>query len=242
MRKYFFLLLLLSTAIVSCKKQTETLPVDDIANLYPLKVGKVFIYRLDSTRLVNRAFATAYYLAKDTIESTFLDIQGRTAFRIFRYITDTLESQPYVYSDTYYAVITNSRVEYVDNNKRFITLANPASLNNSWLGNTYLGTDQLPITNNTSYDGWNYQYIAVQQPYTVIKGTFPNTVTVQQADNSFGTPNSGELSSKTYSIEVYANGVGLIYKEFMDYFYQTTPTPAFEDNSYGIKLNLVDYK
>jgi hypothetical protein len=39
---------------------------------------------------------------------------------------------------------------------------------------------------------------------------------------------------------VYAKGIGLIYKEFLHYEWQA---PKYlEDRTYGIKLNLIDYK
>jgi len=224
--------------ITACKK-TEISSIIDIKELYPLQVGKVFIYRMDSTRQVNFQLATAYYIAKDSVVSTFLDNQGRTSYIIYRYIRDTAQKLPYTYSDTYYAVLDKDKVEYVDNNKRFITLVNPVSLNSSWYGNKYLDPSQLNITNNTSYDNWNYKYIDCNDSFSVIKGTFPNTYTVLQKADSSGEFDPSALSSKIYSVEVYAKGVGMIYKEINVYFYQSG---QYEDGSFAVKLNLIDYK
>ena len=41
---------------------------------------------------------------------------------------------------------------------------------------------------------------------------------------------------------ITVNDARLIYKEFLHYIWQPTPVPAkFQDDSYGIKLNLISY-
>ena len=112
----YLLLLLVATQIVSCGKQTETLNIIAAKELYPIQVGKTFTYRLDSTVVATfgASLQKKSYLAKDSVESSFLDNQGRQSYRIFRYITDTLASKPYQYTATYYAVIDSNKIEYVD--------------------------------------------------------------------------------------------------------------------------------
>ncbi len=239
----YFLLLFSAAQIVSCGKQTETLNIITAKELYPIKVGKIFTYRLDSTVVATfgASLQKTYYLAKDSVESSFLDNQGRQSYRIFRYITDTLASKPYQYSATYYAVIDSNKIEYVDNNLRFITLVNPVSETTTWKGNSYINT----TTNSTNYflNNWQYQYQDIDVPYTVKKGSINNTVTVlQQDESSSPTFNPNFYYNKTYSVEVYAKGVGLIYKDFLHYTYQVTPSKYYETGSYGIRLSLVDYK
>ena len=242
--KYLFVGLLFTFSLIACKKQTESpqsLGLVDIDSLYPLKVGSVFIYRMDSTSATLGSLSTSYYLAKDSVAQTFLDNQGRTSFMVLRYLTDTLAANPYQYNESYYVTYDKNKIELLDgNNRRFINLVNPVSLSTTWSGNSYI--DSVKISDNTSYAGWTYQYTSIAQPYTVINGTFANAYTVLQAADSSGVFDPSNISFKTYSVEVYAQGVGLIYKELTDYFYQTTPSPAFEDGSFGIKLNLVSYK
>ena len=250
--KYWFIILLSFVCLIGCKKQSETLALDDISTLYPMQVGRVFIYRMDSTRISNYAFSTVYYLAKDSVVNTFVDNQGRTCYSVLRSLTDTLASQPYQHNETYYVAYDKNKIETVDgNNRRFINLVNPVSYNTTWSGNSYLDTSvnpiysQVIITDNTSYLGWTYQYTAINQPYAVIDSTFPNTFTVQQIADSSGTFDPNNISFKTYTVEVYAKGVGLVYKEFMDYFFQPPAPPLagyYEDGSFGLKLNLVSYR
>ena len=230
--------------LISCTKQSESIAITDIKDYYPLQVGRVFTYRLDSTRVSNFVFSTAYYLEKDSVIGTFIDAQGRTAFILNRFVTDTLLSQPYQFSESYYVVYDKNKIEYVDGaNRRFIKLVNTVSTNTTWSGNNYLEDSlQVRITDNTNYIGWTYQYTSVNQIFKVADSTYPNTCSILQAADSSGVFNPNFLSYKTYSSEVYAKGVGLIYKEFIDYFYQTTPSPAYEDGSFGIKMKLISYK
>ncbi len=243
MKRVLYLVVLI-ISFASCKKETQNLSVITASQIYPLAVGKVFIYRLDSINAVNfgAALQTKSFHAKDSIESTFLDVTGRTSYRIFRYLRDTLDSQDWVFSATNYATVTNNTIEYVENNLRFTKLANPVSYNTIWKGNSYINT-QLP----SSYyfmDNWDYQYQNIDMPYTCLKGILPNTSTVLQQD--YQVPQSGfdasQYNEKSYSIEVYAKGVGLIYKDFLHYIWQPTPSPKFQDDSWGIRLNLIDYK
>ncbi len=249
--KYFIVFGLITLSFMACKKQTEditaTQGITDIKLYYPMTVGNVFMYRMDSTRLVNYTeFKTAYYLVKDTVAGTFLDGQGRTCYTVFRYITDTLASQPYQFSETHYIVYDQNKIEYVDGrNYRFIPLANPLSYSTTWNGNLYLDSAQLRITDNTSYKGWTYQYTSINQPFSVLDSTYQNSITIQQASDSSGVFDSNTLHSKTYSAEVYAKGVGLVYKEIMDLFFQPpTDNKAgyLEDNSFGVKLRLISHK
>ena len=233
------LVLLLS----ACKKESENLSFVSLNEIYPVAVGKTFTYRLDSTVTVNfgAALATRSYLAKDSVESTFLDAQNRRSYRIFRYLRDTLATQPWKFTATYFTTFTENTVEFVDNNLRYIVLANPVSENTFWKGNVYINT----ILPSSYYflDNWDYQYRNLNQSFTTKKGVIQNTYTVLQQNTQIpSTFNAAVYNEKSYSVEVYAKGIGLIYKEFLHYIWQPTPVPAkYQDDSYGIKLNLISY-
>lgn len=237
-------ILLMVLVAFSCKKESENLNFVSISELNPLAVGKTFFYRLDSTVAINfgASLAKRSYIAKDSIESTFTDLQGRTNFRIFRYLRDTLSLQPWKFNATYSTTFNNDKIEFVDNNLRYVTLVNPVSSNTYWKGNIYINT-VLP----SSYyflDNWDYQYQNLNENFTTLKGIIPNTYKVLQQNTQIpGAFNPSVYNEKSYSVEVYAKGIGLIYKEFLHYIWQPTPTPAkYQDDSYGIKLNLIDYK
>ena len=237
----FWIAIILCIVVSSCKKESESLTLASISELYPLVVGKTFTYRLDSTVTVNfgAALATRSYLAKDSVESIFFDVQNRKNFRIFRYLRDTLATQPWRFTATYFTTITENSIEFVDNNLRYVTLVNPVSENTFWKGNIYINT----ILPSAYYylDNWDYQYRNLNQNFTTKKGVIANTYTILQQNTQIPTSfNASVYNEKNYSIEVYAKSIGLVYKEFLHYIWQPTPVPAkYQDDSYGVKLNLI---
>jgi hypothetical protein len=247
MRSIVALLVLMSVIAVACNDK-EVVNYPALTDYYAVKAGKTYTYRLDSTVRINfgQSLEVHYYLAKDSVESQFTDAQGRPSYRIFRYLRDTLLTQPWTYNATYIATIDNDKkwVEYVDNNLRFIVLRAPITEGFTWKGNSYIDTKSAGSL--VQYlDEWSYTYQAVDQPFTVRRGKFDSTITVLQADEVSppGPFSPGSYQQTNYSKEIYARGVGLIYKEFLHKTWQVTPPPAhWDDNSYGVKMNLVDYK
>lgn len=243
--KIFYCLLFIVTILSSCSKQ-ESLTIVSAEELYPIEVGKTFIYRLDSTVLANfnQSLVIHSYIAKDSIESQFTDAEGKKSFRIFRYLRDTLQQEPWKYIATYFASFTNNRVEYVDNNLRFVSLVSPAKEGVQWNGTQYINT--ISPSPFSYFANWNFEYINADQPFTTLKGIIPNTYTVFQQDETLpDIPfNSNNYQEKSYSKEVYAKGIGLVYKEFLRWVHQppTAVNKFFQEGSFGVKLNLIDYR
>ncbi|MCW3112725.1 MAG: hypothetical protein JWR18_1121 [Segetibacter sp.] len=239
-------LIILFVAVISgCSKQTETLEVATLNDYYPLTVGKTFLYRLDSTVLASfgSSLAVKSYLAKDSIESTFTDNQGRLSYRIFRFIRDTAGLKPWQPAATFVATPTQQTVEFVDNNLRFIKLHAPFTEGYAWKGHSYIDTKSLNTT--VGYlDEWQYEYRNVGMASKILNTTFDNTVTVFQQDETTppGPFDRNNYQQRNVGTEVYAKGVGLIYKEFLHWTWQITPPPAkYEDGSYGVKLQLLSH-
>lgn len=237
--------IMLLFAVYSCKKETETLRTASLIEYFPLEVGKTFLYRLDST--VPASFGSALivksYQAKDTIESTFIDNQGRLSYRIFRFIRDTAGLQPWSFAATFVATPTDNAIEYVENNLRFLKLHAPVTEGYLWLAHSFIDTKSLNTT--VGYlDEWEYEYQNLGSGYTVFETAYDSTVTVFQHDET--TPEGPFDAANYYQLnkasEVYAKGIGLIYKEFLHWTWQTTPPPSkYEDGSYGVKLSLISH-
>ncbi len=242
-RSLIILAFVLVFVLNSCKKQSETFNTASLNDYYPLQTGKTFLYRLDST--VPASFGTALivrsYQAQDSIESTFTDNQGRLSYRIFRLVRDTAGTQPWVFAATYFATPTAESVEYVDNNLRFIKLHQPFIEGYTWPGNSYIDTKSVDL----SYlDGWDYQYQNVGQSYNVLGKNYDSTVTVLQQDDTtpLGPFNPNNYQQRNLSTEVYAKGVGLVYKEFLHWTWNISSSAVgYEDDSYGVKLRLISY-
>jgi hypothetical protein len=234
--------------LTGCEKKTETFETASIQDYFPLQVGRTYIYRVDSTvaATFGASLLTHSYQAKDSIEGTFNDNQGRLSYRIFRYIRDVAGTQPWVYSTTFVATSTGKTLEYVDNNLRFVKLQLPIKEGTSWYGNAFIDTHNQNFAYLDKSNGWDYNYQNVDQPYSVVNKTYDSTITVAQIDD---TSPSGpfnpalDVQVRTLGVEVYAKNIGLIYKELLYWNWQKNPPPAhFLSESYGIKLSLISYK
>ena len=242
MQKFIFIFGIIT--LFSCK-EVEQLDVVRASELYPLAVGKSFIYRLDSTQPASfgSSLITKSFLAKDSVDGSFIDAVGKRSFRIFRYLRDTAQTKPWTFAATYSAHFDSTNVEYVDNSLRFVKLANPVSFNTSWKGNILINT----ILPSPYYflDNWNYTYENMNEPFTTPQGiTYNNTYTVFHEDMQTPAVFAPlQYNAKSYSKEVYAKGIGLVHKEFLYWIWQPTPAPArYQDDAYGVKMSLISYR
>lgn len=225
---------------LSCKKETEVLSLASYNAYYPLQVGKMFVYRCDSTVpcCFNANLIIKSYLVKDTVESTFNDNEGRFSYRIFRYLRDTAELTPWTFAYTFYATPTGNNVEYVEDNFRFIKLQNPVANNISWKGNRYINTSSFDYL---YLDNWDYSYQNIDNKFVTRGITYDSTVTISQVDEfDPDGPFDPNLSyqQRNFSTEVYAKGIGLVYKELLHWVWQGN---AYEDGAYGVKLSLIKH-
>ena len=243
-----FVVFITTILLTSCARQTETPNLPALTDYYPLQAGKVFIYRLDSFLIpvsgASQLEPKSYHL-RDSIADTIRDNLNRLSYRVYRSLSDTLETSGWENIGSYYITPAGNNIEVMDeNNLRFIKLVQPLRNDISWPGNSYIDTRSA----NSPYqfmDGWSYLYQNTGAAYTTLSGTFPNTVTVIQEDETSppGDFDPNNYQQRNYAIEVYASGVGLIYKEFLHWTWQVTPPPAaFDNDSYGIRLNLVSYR
>ncbi|MDB5193605.1 MAG: hypothetical protein JWQ96_3168 [Segetibacter sp.] len=234
--------------VASCTKKSETFSSATLNDFMPLSTGRSFTYRLDSivTTRFGKALVVNSYQAKDSIESSFTDNLGRLSYRIFRYIRDTSGMQPWRFAATIYATPTAKNVEYIDNNLRFLKIQLPITEGYSWKAHSFIDTksSNSPVK---FLDEWEYQYQNLNSPYTVFNKTYDSTLTVFQHDETTppGPFSPVQYQQHNHGVEVYAKGVGLIYKDFLHWTWQTTNDATlgyYENESYGIRLRLISYK
>nr|MCU0322247.1 hypothetical protein [Chitinophagaceae bacterium] len=82
MKKKIFYFLVFTTLLFNSCSDKEYLTMVTAEELNPLQVGKVYIYKLDSTVLANfnQSLVVHSYIAKDSVESTFIDAEGKKSF------------------------------------------------------------------------------------------------------------------------------------------------------------------
>lgn len=231
----------------ACKKENETFVSAPISEYAPLEVGKYIVYQLDSFVFLpfGTRDTTISYQVKYTVSKAIKDNVGRDGFLVKRHIRKTAAAA-WKEDNSFQVFNTGDTYEFTDNNLKFVNLVSPVKENFSWKGNSYLPDYPYPAYDFTSAftADWDYIYQDVEQPLTLGALNFDNTVTVLQRDEVFGDPAipGTAFAEKTYSIEKYAKGVGLVYKDFLHWEYQGA-NPG-EQNSYkgfGIKLTAIEH-
>jgi hypothetical protein len=186
------------TVIISCSDDSSDDAPSNQGSLnysyYPTNVGHEIIY--DAKLIVRDPVTgddTAEYQIMEVVESTFTDNQGRPTQRLERYHRAT-PADPWVIADVWTANMTSTHVERNEENTPYIKLIFPLLENKSWNGNSLNTLGQK-----------DYVYDWVDQPYTVNSIPFDSTLRVQQA-------NEDNFVYTEIAEEVFATGVGLVYK------------------------------
>lgn len=180
---------------ISCKKRVDE-PVDFQYDYYPVSIGSYWEYQVDST-VYNLAFAptiTYTYQIREVFESAYTDNENRNAIKIVRYYRKN-NSEVWTVNRIWSTVKTVNFAERQEENIRTVKLRFPVKENLKWNANVYNNLGET-----------NYTIIKVDQPYTIGGTSYAPTLTVNQLTDT------NLISYKKY-FEVYAKGIGMIYKE-----------------------------
>ncbi len=203
-------LLLLS----SCEEKTvDPNTIDTGSAYYPLEVGKYRDYAVDSTTYeFDGTGATLVqsrsYQVRELLSDTFTDNTGRIAYRVERYERNSF-SDPWTLIDVWSTVQDQSRSEQIEENRRFVKMIYPAVDGDTWDGNQHFdSSDSVEVAGELLfvYENWLYRYDGVGTSFSISGQVWPDVTRVVQVD-------SENLIEKRFSEEIYARGVGMVYKE-----------------------------
>lgn len=241
MLKFFSLIIVLTACLLlnSCKKQDDFTSAQ-LSDYYPLQVGKYITYNLDSTVFIfNKRDTVIKYQVQDRIDSQIVDNIGRTAFMIHRFIRKDA-TQSWLPNNTFMAVPTENSIEFVENNLRYIKLKIPITEGFSWNGNSYI--DSYSLSSDLKYlADWDYTYDSVNVAITSGSVNVDSTIRVAERDEFLGDDPGDpgtQYAEKNYSVEKYAKGIGLVFKEFIHWEYQGVDASY---TGYGVKLTIIDH-
>jgi hypothetical protein len=196
--RFILFISIVSIALLNACKKQDAAP-DMAYSYFDLTHGRYIIYDAvkishDAAQAIND---TLYYQMKTVIGDTIIDNEGRVANRYLRFIRNT-ELDPWVLQDIYTTIIENRRAELVEENQRVIKLVFAPTLSKSWNANAF---NMLPTL--------NCYYRAINKKATIGALSFDSTLVVEQADFS-------SLIGYERKYEVYAKGVGMVYKYYKD--------------------------
>lgn len=195
--------LFILASLISCKKQDNQqnsfIKVDDYAGL---KKGRFIIYDALEIQHTPASSTTVFsdtsrYELKVLIEDTIYDNLGRVAWKYNRY--KRLNAQEaWTLSDVWTTLVDGNNNELVEENQRIIKLKSPIKASTEWNANVF---------NNIGESIFSYSNI--NDPFVFNNLNFDSTVTVVQGDER-------NLIKYEKKIEVYAKGIGMIYKYFKE--------------------------
>lgn len=222
MKKALLLLVTVCGLFWACEDQyAEPDPATMGYNYYPLEVGEYRIYNVMDIRFQHDVGDTAEFQVRERVDTTFYDQTNTLNYKIIRSIR-TDASQAWVDDSVFTVTKSNTNVMLTKHNTRYVRLIFPVKEGKSWLGdayNEYLYDGIVPDDERRAdYYGSknNYTYYGKGQAYTINGIEYGNTVTVQQ-----GEPYYNSTTGIDDRKEVYAEGVGLVFKMFKLHVYES---------------------
>jgi hypothetical protein len=200
----FILLLVLNTG---CTHEVEEFKTDLPSDYVPLQVGKYIIYRIDSTVFTQagRAEETHSYLEKDVVDAKITDNQGRTSYRIYRFLNNLTGQGTWVANGSYLITPLEHSVEVVENNMRSLKLVSPIRQDAEWKGNRfiidepYYPTYDFTAPDNRYPSDWNFVIKEINGSLVLNNKSLTNVVTVLLVDEK-NLPDTLNVTSNTLNI------------------------------------------
>ncbi len=163
-------------------------------NYFPLEAGRYTEYQVNEVRYTvtsSTPKTTTYYL-KEVCGKPYVGLTGAEQFPIERYKKGTLAAN-WVLDSVWTAYLLPDRAVRVENNTAFVKLSFPLAQESTWNGN---------LLNTYPDEVYKARFEA---PFPA-QNEFPGSLTVVQRRDS-------SIVSLYKRHEVYAPGVGLVYKE-----------------------------
>ncbi len=236
----YFTLISLFLLFNNCKKEFNN--IDLGLDFYPTEIGFWQEYSVDSISFSDFtnpiSIDTSQYFLREEIESSFLDLHKDKNFRIEQF--KKTDSTDWKINNVFTLKASNTNLQKVGNDLRFIKLVFPPENDKTWNGNVYIDAIDAPSLDfyNPKKYNWSYSYSEVNSSQQIGEFTFDSCITIIQIDEE-------NLFEKKYSKEIYAKHVGLVYKELKILKTQAPPSNLpFEEraeNGFILKYTISDY-
>jgi hypothetical protein len=201
--------------VFSCTEEVPLQPETLGLKYYPLKTGDFWIYKVTETRYRNQfaeqASDSASYYVREQIDTVFRDLAGEDTYKFTR-SRRNMPAEAWSQDSVYVVNKSSSDVRLTQNNKRVVAFIIPVLEGKQW--NAHIFNTQSSV-NNPAEETF-YSFAKVGQPSVISGVTYANTVKVVQLANE----NAIEQQDLH---EVYAFGVGRIYKQKLAYQYCSDP-------------------
>ena len=206
---------LMAFSLLQCTMSVED-PLDENElgyNYYPLQVGNERIYQIDSIQFDLGAgdlpvYDSITFYLREIVKEIIPDLEGKDLYRIERSRADTLTG-PWTIVDVITRQVTGGQAFSTENNVKLINLVFPVRADVRWNGTSYLN-DQIIVHIRGEpiemYKDWEFKVLEEGQSEQVGDFQYDEVATIQQSD-------SDNPFEKRYSVEKYAKGIGLVFRE-----------------------------
>lgn len=237
---FLLLAFTLTVALFSCKKADDKPAAPKASQeYYPLQKGKWVIYDVDSTiwddvLCIKRFY---HYQIRHTVADTFTDDKGRLSYRMETAIRKRVQDD-WTQHQSFYVTNTEVTLEMNYDRLTYVKMIYPIVENETWKGNVNILTKD-PIYN--FYENWDYKYQYVKYPFNTGFKVFDNTVTIEHIDAATSDPElyPEVYASRTRSKEVFASGVGMVFREYYRWTYDPATTRCRKGS--GVVMKAVDH-
>lgn len=191
-------------SVISCKTEEPcgcVAPPQTGKNFFYPLLGQAIIYDVQETQYALTSVPTVKnYQLKEVFASTSIDTDSKEALRIERYRREN-DAQNWAIDSVFLAKKKIDKALKTENNVTFVKLIFPVSEGLKWDGNAYnsLGND-------------TYELKKLNQLFQINGLNFPKTLIIIQQNDS-------TLVDLKRRLEVYAEGIGVIYQEKINVSY-----------------------
>lgn len=190
--------------VISCDSSDEQQP-DTGKEYFPLQTGLFQIYDVERTEYTLGVPTTEMYQLKTAVVDSFLNVDETYIYVIHR-SSRISEASPWSYIDTW--SVRDASAEAVVNVGNFpvVSLKYPVSSGLSWNANVYNTRDEDEFTIES-----------LNQQLSFGGTEFSDCLTVEQNNNE------DFIVALDQRKEIYARGIGLVYKDSTVLYYCTQP-------------------
>ena len=194
--------LLSSFLLLACDNINSNLPPpQDGGKFFYPNVGQSVVYDVEDTQYeLTGKFTVKTYQLKESIASTFKDLDGKEALRIERYRREN-DSQKWMIDSIFTAKKEIDKALKTENNITYVKIYFPIKEGLKWDGNAY-----------NSFGSDIYELKKANQTFQTNGQKFDNTFSVIQQNDS-------TLVDLKRRIEVYAENIGMVYQEKTNILY-----------------------
>ena len=190
------MLILVAGIFYGCS-ETEEFNEQSLGKAYfPMEVGDFWIYNVTSVKYLQDTVSdSSTFQLRERVDTLYNNLAGEPTFKLIR-SRRTTANDPWLDDSVIIVTVANNRVRRMADNTELVKLVFPAKNGKNWDPNEY-----------NTLDPGNAFYQNVGQPFSAGGKEYGNTATVSVNDFV-------SAINKDVRKEVYAEGIGMVYKDY----------------------------